>query len=164
MASADYFLKIDGVDGESTDPKQKGSIAITEWTWGATQNIGVVSASGGTGKSNAKVHELVVKAHMSAATTRLFMACASGEKFKTAELVCRKSGKEQLVFYKITMSDVFVVNVRQGGGGAHGELTPMEDVTLSFAKVEMEYKAQKEDGSVGAPIKGGWDLKTNKKS
>ena len=39
-ASADYFLKLEGVDGESKDDKHKGEIEIQSFSWGATQREG----------------------------------------------------------------------------------------------------------------------------
>ena len=39
----------------------------------------------------------------------------------------------------------------------------MESVSLSYAKVKLEYRPQKPDGSLDAPITAGWDLKANKK-
>ena len=39
-ASADYFLKIEGVKGESKDAKHKGEIEIQSFSWGATQRDG----------------------------------------------------------------------------------------------------------------------------
>jgi len=45
MAHVDYFLKIDGVDGESTDDKHKGEINIESWSWGVTQST--TGAGGG---------------------------------------------------------------------------------------------------------------------
>ncbi len=46
MAKTDAFLKIDGVDAESTDDKFKGWIEVESWSWGAT-NSGTASASSG---------------------------------------------------------------------------------------------------------------------
>ena len=37
MAQVDYFLKIDGVDGESGDDKHKGEIEVESFSWGETQ-------------------------------------------------------------------------------------------------------------------------------
>ena len=37
-----------------------------------------------------------------------------------------------------------------------------ENVTLAFAKVDLEYKPQKPDGSLDAGIHFKYDLKTNK--
>ena len=32
-AAVDTFLKIDGIDGESTDDKHKGEIEVFAWSW-----------------------------------------------------------------------------------------------------------------------------------
>ena len=37
MASVDYFLKIDGIKGESGDSKHKDEIDVLSWSWGETQ-------------------------------------------------------------------------------------------------------------------------------
>ncbi|HEY7575111.1 MAG TPA: type VI secretion system tube protein Hcp, partial [Thermoanaerobaculia bacterium] len=34
MAKTDYFLKIDGIEGESQDGKHKGEIDVLSWSWG----------------------------------------------------------------------------------------------------------------------------------
>jgi type VI secretion system secreted protein Hcp len=39
----------------------------------------------------------------------------------------------------------------------------MDSVSLNFSRIQVEYKEQKADGSLGASIKVGWDRKTNKK-
>src|SRR5215510_9641098 len=47
-ASVDFFLKIDGVDGESSDDRHKGEIEIHSFSWGAS-NSGAFSYGGGAG-------------------------------------------------------------------------------------------------------------------
>ncbi len=37
MAVVDYFLKIDGIEGESQDAKHKGEIDVESWSWGRHQ-------------------------------------------------------------------------------------------------------------------------------
>jgi type VI secretion system secreted protein Hcp len=46
--AVDFFLKIDGIDGESKDSKHKGEIDIESFSWGATQT-GTSHAGGGSG-------------------------------------------------------------------------------------------------------------------
>ena len=36
MAAFDYFLKLDGIPGESTDAKHKGEIVVESFSWGET--------------------------------------------------------------------------------------------------------------------------------
>ena len=51
----------------------------------------------------------------------------------------------------------------QSGGSEGSNALPVDQFSLNFAKIEFEYKSQKPDGTLGAPVKGGWDLKQNKK-
>ena len=46
MAAVDYFLKIDGIKGESQDKTHKDEIQLNSFSWGAT-NAGSMSASFG---------------------------------------------------------------------------------------------------------------------
>jgi type VI protein secretion system component Hcp len=39
MSAVDYFLKIDGIKGESQDSKHGGEIEIQSFSWGATQSL-----------------------------------------------------------------------------------------------------------------------------
>lgn len=41
-------------------------------------------------------------------------------------------------------------------------MLPQDQVSLNFAKIEVEYKEQKPDGTLGGAVKAGWDLKQNK--
>ena len=99
---------------------------------------------------------------VSKASPKLFLACATGQHIKKAVLVCRKAGKDQQEFLKTTFTDILVSSFQTGGSG-HSDVLPMEQLSLNFAKIEIEYKEQKPDGSLGGAIKAGYDVKANKK-
>jgi len=160
MAQVDYFLKIDGIDGESTDSKHKNEIDVQSWGFGASQS-GTMHSGGGGGAGKVSVQDLHFVAKISKATPKLFLSCANGEHIKKAVLVARKAGKEQQEYLKITMSDLLVSNFQMGGSSSDG-IVPVDQVSLNFAKIEIEYKEQKEDGSLGGIVKTGYDLKQNK--
>ena len=44
MAAFDYFLKLDGIPGESIDAKHKGEIDVLSWSWGESQEIAANAA------------------------------------------------------------------------------------------------------------------------
>jgi type VI secretion system secreted protein Hcp len=48
--------------------------------------------------------------------------------------------------------------------GGEGEVVPADSFSLNFSKIQVEYKQQKPDGSLGTSIKAGWDVKQNKKA
>jgi len=161
MAVTDFFLKIDGIEGESADDKHKGEIDLESWSWGETQSG---TSAGGGGGGGGKVHmqdfHFVMKVNK--ATPKLILACASGEHIKSAILTCRKAGGQQEEYLKYTFSDLLISSYQTGGSGGSGVI-PTEQISFNYSKVEVEYKEQKADGTLGGAVKAGWDLKANKK-
>lgn len=158
MAAVDFFLKIEGIEGESADSKHKGEIDVESWSWGAN-NAGSHAAGGGGGVGKVNMQDFHFTAHMNKATPKLMLACATGEHIKKATLVCRKAGKDQQEYLKVTFTDLLVSSYQTGG---HGNAVAADQIALNFAKIEFEYKEQKPDGTLGGAVKAGWDLKLNK--
>lgn len=160
MAAVDYFLKIDGIPGESADSKHKGEIDVQSWSWGETQS-GAHSSGGGGGAGKVVMQDFHFTMHVNKASAKLFIACATGEHLKSAELTCRKAGKEQQEFLKFKLSDCLVSSYQTGGSGG-SDIIPFDQISLNFTKIEFEYKPQKADGTLDAAAKAGYNLKENK--
>jgi type VI secretion system secreted protein Hcp len=160
MAHVDYFLKIEGVDGESTDDKHKGEIELESWSFGGS-NAGSFSSGGGGGTGKVALQDFNFVKKTDKASAKLFTACCTGEHLKKVTLTCRKAGKEQQEFLIIELTSA-IVSSYQTGGSAGSDIIPMDQVSLNFAKIEYKYKEQKADGSLGGEIIGGWDVTTNK--
>jgi type VI secretion system secreted protein Hcp len=160
MAAVDYFLKIEGIDGESQDHKHKGEIHLESFSWGEHQS-GSHSAGGGGGAGKVSMQDFHFVMQVNKASPKLMLACATGEHIKKAVLTCRKAGKEQQEFLKIEFDDLLVASYQTGGSG-HSDIVPSDQVALNFAKIHIEYKEQKADGTLGPPVKAAYDLKANK--
>ena len=87
-------------------------------------------------------------------------ACATGEHIKEATITVRKAGKGQQEFLIIKMNDVIITSVNPSGAERCGR--HRGDVALQFAKVDLEYKPQKADGSLDAGLHFKYDIKGNK--
>lgn len=161
MSSADYFLKIDGVDGESTDDKHKKEIEIESFSFGGT-NAASFASGGGGGTGKVALQDIHFVKRIDKASVKLFTAMCTGEHLKSAILIVRKQGKDQQEYLKITLSDCLVSSYQNGGSAGAG-VVPMDQLALAYSKIEYSYKEQKPDGSLGGEVVGGWDLKTNKK-
>ena len=157
--AVDYFLKIDGVPGESVDSKHKGEIQLESFSWGETRPGGG-SLGGGAGAGKVQMQDLVVSMVVSKASPKLMLGCATGKHYKDAVLTARKAGKAQQEFLVFKFKDV-VVTSYQTGGSAEGDV-PVDQASLGFSTIQMEYKPQKSDGSLDTAVKAGWDLKQNK--
>lgn len=160
MAAVDYFLKIDGIKGESKDDKHKDEVQLESWSWGQTQSGTGHSGGGhGAGKVQAQDFHFVMK--INKASPKLMQAVATGEHIKEATLIARKAGKGQQEFLKIKFTELLISSYQTGGSG-HGDITPTDQISFNFAKMEMEYKEQNADGTLGGATKGGYDYKANK--
>jgi type VI secretion system secreted protein Hcp len=161
MAQVDYFLKIDGVESESTDDKYKGWIELESFSWGQT-NSGTAGHGAGQGAGKVVPQDFHFVKKVDKSTPVLFIGCATGQHFKKAEMVGRKAGGKQVEYFKATFEDVLISSY-QLGGSSHGDVVPTEQLSLNFAKLEMIYKEQKADGSLGGDVKQKYDYAANKK-
>jgi type VI secretion system secreted protein Hcp len=157
VALVDYFLKIEGVPGESQDSKHKGEIEIESWSWGATQT-GTATHGGGMGAGKVAMQDFHFVMKVNKASPLLMRACASGEHIKSAILVCRKAGKDQQEYLKVSFSDLLVSSYQTGGTNS-ADVVPLDQIALNFTKVEFEYKEQKPDGTLGGAVKAHYDMK-----
>ena len=160
MAAVDYFLKIDGIDGESQDSKHKNEIDVQAWSWGASNATNSIS-SGGLGGGKVSMQSFSFTMQVNKASAKLMLACATGEHIKSAELTARKAGKDQQEFLKIKFSDLIVSSFNTGGNSS--DTKGVDQIGMDFSKIEYEYKEQKADGTLGGSVKTGWDVKQNKK-
>jgi type VI secretion system secreted protein Hcp len=159
--ATDYFLKIDGIDGESQDAKFKGAIQLESWSWGAS-NAATFGAGSGGGAGKVSMQDFHFTMTTSKASPNLMLACSSGKHIEKAQLSARKAGTEQNEYLTFKFTKVIVSSYSIGGMGGGGEL-PTDQISLAFEKVEWIYQQQDAKGAVGSPVKGGWDLAKNAK-
>ena len=157
----DYFLKIAGVDGESADAQHKAEIVVESFGWGET--VSVVTGGGGGGAAAGKVQPQMFSfaKKMDKSSPVLMIGCATGQHFKSAILTARKAGGTQHEDPKITLEDVLITSYNTGGS-SYSEVVPTEQVSLNFARLEMSYKEQKPDGSLGTETKAKYDFALGK--
>ena len=156
--AVDTFAKIGDIKGESFDLKHKDEIEVLSYSWGVS-NTPSGGGGGGGGAGRPTFPDLVISHTLDKASPALMLACANGEHIKEATITQRKAGKEQQEYFIIKMQDVIITGVTHGGSG---DAAPLEHVSMQFAKVDIEYKPQKADGSLGAGVFFKYDLKHNK--
>jgi type VI secretion system secreted protein Hcp len=159
MAS-DIFAKIGDIKGESLDDKHKDEIEVLSFSWGVS-NAGSMASGSGGGEGKASFHDLSFVHNVDKASPVLMQACATGTHMKEATITHRKAGKGQQEFLIVKMNDVIVTSVTHGSSGGNGH---SENVSLAFAKVNVEYKPQKADGSLDAGIHFKYDIKAQKEA
>jgi len=169
--SADMFLKLDGIAGDSTDDKHKGEIDVTSFGFslgrgrdgtgsGGRTPTGVSASARGT-KSG--LQTLRIDKVYDSSSPKLFRAAATGQHIKSAVLSFRRSNDSgDLEFLTYTLSDVQVTSYDQGGkdGDARDLGSLEEEVGLTAAKIHVTERAPSSDNSdqPGPPVSADWTV------
>ena len=161
--AADIFAKIGDIKGESIDAKHKDEIEVLSFSWGVTNPVHQGGGGGGGGGAAGKAtfQDLSIVHHIDKASPQLLLACATGKHLPDATITHRKAGKGQQEYLIVKMNDVIITGVVHSGSAGQQAATS-ETVSMAFAKVDVEYKPQKQDGSLDAGVHFKYDIKSNK--
>ena len=170
----DIFVKLDGIDGESTVRGHENETVVLSYEQSidhpAPPLTGGAGATGRPTFSGVRFRKPVDKGSIP-----LLLASAAGSHIRDARFTFRRPGTG-LDFYKVILGEVLVTHVVQRAGvGAQypldfNTLTSgvdssgfLDEVTLSYTKIQWEYQPVSPTGAPVPVVKGGWDLKLNKK-
>lgn len=158
--AVDMFMKIDGVKGESGDGKHKEEIDVLSWSFGMSQS-GSAHSGGGGGAGKVNVQDLSFTKYVDKSSPDLYLCCCNGKHLKEAKLTVRKAGENPIEYLIVTLEDVLISSVSNGGSGGEDRLT--ENISINFARFKVDYAEQTATGGEGAKPKMGWDIKKNEK-
>ena len=158
--ATDMFLKLGDIKGESKDQAHRDEIDISCWGWSMTQSGSMHSGTGG-GAGKVNIANIAVEKSLDKSTPNLMMACATGKHYPEARIVVRKAGGASNVEYLvITLKEVMVASYETRAAATNDVLT--EEISLNFARIEVSYQPQKDDGGKeGGPVRFGWTIREN---
>ena len=162
VQKVDIFLKLDGIEGEAQDDKHKNEIEVQSFSWGVS-NGGTFAAASGGGSKHANFQDVHFTKLIDKSSPKLMLSSSTGDHIKTGLFTFRKAGKKegQLEYLKVKLSDLLISSYQLSDHA--GADLPVEQVSINFSKIELEYKEQKQDGSLGGAVQAGYDLKLAKK-
>jgi type VI secretion system secreted protein Hcp len=152
MSEVDYFLKIDGITGESQDIQHGGEIQISSFSWGQRRDA---AGEGGARAGRFAVVDFKFVKNVCVASPKLIMACARNQRIKSAVLTARKAGKGQQDYLKITFEDVLVSSYQLDGASK----LPADSINLNFAKISVDYQKQDAQGQMSPGAMVSYDLR-----
>jgi type VI secretion system secreted protein Hcp len=138
-ANVDFFLKLQGIDGESTDDRHKGTIEIMSFSWGMSQQ-GSTNGGGGGGAGKVVFQDLHMSTKVSKASPKLMLACATGQHIPEVVFFVHRPGGDTQDYIKVTLEDVLVSSYQTSGSA--GDSIPTDQFSLNFGKIVFEYTAQ----------------------
>jgi type VI secretion system secreted protein Hcp len=163
--AGDIFLKLEGIEGESTDDTHKKEFSLLSCSTGVSNagSFGSGTTGGGTAKAN--FQDVSCAAYVSKASPELFLCCASGKHIPSATVVFRKAGGDAPVEYmKYELKNVMVTSYAVADSHNSGEQT-VENFSLNFEEIKVTYTPQaSKGGTAEGPVVQGWNLATNKKT
>jgi type VI protein secretion system component Hcp len=150
--TADIFLALDGIPGDSTDAQHKNEIAIESFAFLAKRTT-TSKSTRFSGLRLDKVYDV--------SSPRLFAAATSGRHIKSAVVTFSTSADPSgtnVVTYKL--SDVTLTSYEQGG--ANPDTKPLgsleEEIGLTPARVQVTEKTLGADGKPGPVVTSSWQV------
>jgi type VI secretion system secreted protein Hcp len=156
----DTFIKIDDIEGESSDDKHAGWIEVISYDTGVSQKASATASSAGGGSTErAEFDNFSFVKQLDKASPELALACAAGTHIDTILVEVCRAGTEKVKYMGYKMSNCIISSVKTSGGGGD---VPGETVTINFGKIEWTYTMQKRQGGGAAGnVAAGWDRQRN---
>ena len=149
------YLYVDGVEGPSTS--RTGCIDVLSFSWGVSQTSTYgAGASGKEAKAGrADFSNLTIMKVLDKTTPLLCDHCATGNILSKVYILYDKPvGDKQQAYFRIWIKDALITSVQLSGSNEN----PSESVSFAFQGVEVAYAPEKDDGSLDAAIRKGYDL------
>lgn len=138
--AVDYFLKIEGVPGESADTDHKDWIDVSSFQWGVTRPV---TGAGGARTNGPPVFkEVTVSKWVDKSSPVLMLGVCEGKVYPKVELdvVDRANGTATDRQMTYTLSNVLVTATQPEGASTGSDARPTESISLNFTKIEMKYR------------------------
>ncbi len=150
-ATVDYYLKIEGIPGESTERGFEGQIEVQSWSWGMSQAARAQGREGSMPGDPTK--PFVIMKQVDKASPKLAQALASKQRFPSVTVTLCRSGGDKQKYMEYKMTDVIISSIRRVGElatpsappaqpdtrAAGAQDLPMEEVSFNYGKIEWTY-------------------------
>lgn len=156
-------LKLEGgsvtFEGESKQAGHEKEVEVLAWSWGASQSGSFAHGAGGAaGKVN--MQDISITKYIDKSSTAFLKALVGGDHIGDVTLAISKvgNGKQNNDYWKMKLSPAMVTSYSTGGSGGEDLLT--ENISLGFAKFEIEYFMQDDTGAVSSAGTISYDVAT----
>ena len=146
--SSNFYMQIDGIDGESEAKSYEKQIEIFSWGHGFSQPTSSVRASSGATVEKAHHGDLSISKNIDAATDGILKSVWTGAMIANVTITCLRSDgnadNAPIAYLVVKMEEVIISSYSiSGGGGA----LPAENITFNYGKVTYTYNQQKKADS-----------------
>lgn len=157
--AVDYFLKLDGIQGESVDANHKDEVQLMGWGWGGSQ-VSSVAGTGGSGAGKANLRDFTVQTYFDKATPKFFKSLCAGTHIKSGTLTAIKSGASGKPYMKVDFKELFVSDVQITGTSE----IPTVSLALTYNEIKIDYSIQDDKGTLTSTGPVTYNVKANQLS
>lgn len=161
----DMFLKIDGINGDSSDDAHKQWIEVESYSHRISQPVGgALSAQGVHTGGRADHADFSVVKRLDSASPNLSLYCCNGRHIPNIRFeLCRAMG-DKTIFMVYTFKDVIIASISPSGSADAEDPIPSEELTFRYGQLNWEYTPTDitGGGKKGAAIQAGWSTLLNK--
>ncbi len=161
QAADGLFLRLEGIQGESTDRDHVNEIVLLSYSQSFTNPVASGGARAGAATSQPNCGAITVTKLVDRSSPALIGGVLSGLQISTGVITFRKAGEQPLDYYKVTLTDVVIHSISQTDASATDPTTILEQISMSAVRFKFEYTPQKADGSPGRIVAFGWDCSSN---
>ena len=158
----DGYLKIEGIPGECDDAAHKNWIRIDSYAHKiqqkATRSVGTTRGST-TGRADHGAFK--VKKFIDKASPKINLSCSKGSRIDEIILELCRAAEGNQPYMKYILMNVIVSSVEYGGASQDDIALPLEELCLSYEKIDWIYTEVDDKGKKKGDIKSFFNVKGN---
>jgi type VI secretion system secreted protein Hcp len=161
QAQSDYFLKIEGIEGESMDKDHKGWIDILSFTHSIHQPS--AAATGSTRRRGAVIIEdLTCSKELDKSSPKIQEAVCKGKVFPKVEIQLTRAGRgNKEPYYTYELKNVLITSFSISGQSDSS--LPMEEFAFSFEEIKVTYTTYDANGRKTGNVEYEWKVEKGSK-
>lgn len=152
IAALDIFLKLTGIDGESTQAGYEKWIELESYDVGFDSGVVTRHASGAIVTRKPGCSALGAVKGYDASSPHLMAAAMAGTHYTRVQIHVARQTDRRVVFLKYELQDVVVSSLSNIASIYSSRNAPTESLALNFSSLTVTYYPQKADGSLDAAI------------
>ncbi|HEV7403983.1 MAG TPA: type VI secretion system tube protein Hcp [Chthoniobacteraceae bacterium] len=155
------FLKLAGIDGESTTAGHETDVPLLTCSFGANQ-LGLSAAGGTANAAKSVLSTITVQKLVDKTSPILFIDCALGKPIHDATIFFRNASTPAgpVDNFRVTLTNVLISSYHVDA--TDGDSAIMESVSLSYTSMKVSYTPIDPNGALKAPISYTFNVQTNK--
>jgi len=161
------FLKVEGVEGDSTDAAHEKWIEVVSLSHGISQEARLASITGGhaghpgSSPSRCDLRDFSVTKRLDRASIPLVCKILTAEVIPEITLeICRATG-DKTTFMKVVLKSSFVASIALNGSASAEDPLPIEEVTFRYGEIEWTYTETSPSGEPGVAFEAYYSVMEN---